>query len=298
MKYYNNDVPKMEASDFADYSSAGWFVGCIISFVISFLFLVIGNDTNKVRIYKKALFFSVADAQEQLKPLLYDEKSESVRNGVLLGVTDGSIIREAYQEKVVFEELFAKASVVAKIKTERKIDNAPLGQTDKEALKLPARLEMISRNFLKVEFLDTMAIRGILEKGNKPPEVEFAKFGLADFLALVLLITQFGGAISFFISCFVEETVWYRFDWKSGWLYLLFAATIPGAVPVFAVRGLVVFLSPDFWKQQFQNRRKAKEESAKKNMSLGSFKLDFPEAKESRLVLERLQKRLKDRVDV
>ena len=293
MKYYNNDVSRMEASDFVDYNGVGWFLGVLVSLVVVLLFAMEVGRENYVRIYKKALFFSVAGDQEQLKPLLYEDKYENSRSLILSAVTDGAVVREAYQEGVLFEELFEKASLVAEIKKKRDIFNAPLRPGDKEALKLPAKLETVSSNFLKVEFLDTVAIRGILEKGNKPPEIKFVNFGVIHGLALVLIITQLGGAISFLLCCVDFGRVWYRFDWESGWLYPLFIAVIPGALPVFALRALCMFLSPSFWKRQFESRRKAKEKFAVKSLDLSSFKFEFSEAKESKIMLDKVREKLR-----
>jgi len=68
---------------------------------------------------------------------------------------------------------------------------------------------------------------------------------------------------------------------------------IPGALPVFALRALCMFLSPSFWKRQFESRRKAKEKFAVKSLDLSSFKFEFSEAKESKIMLDKVRENLR-----
>ena len=166
MKYYNNDVSRMEASDFVDYNGVGWFLGVLVSLVVVLLFAMEVGRENYVRIYKKALFFSVAGDQEQLKPLLYEDKYENSRSLILSAVTDGAVVREAYQEGVLFEELFEKASLVAEIKKKRDIFNAPLRPGDKEALKLPGMVKLAGALPPEIAVLRIVEIKGIDQQAD------------------------------------------------------------------------------------------------------------------------------------
>ncbi len=285
---------------FWDASSVGLFVGFVIALIFFILMVLIDGWEKQSFNYKKALFHAAAG--ENLENLEDDRDLSDHPEKmpiIFAGLSDGFFLRQIYKKGTPFEEIVSKEVLVRKI---LKISGVKqFTQQDADFFKLPEGIHNLasSEYWQKIRDKDKVVLKGILEKGNKVPEMKYQEISDGFTLLVGLVVIQFCGFISFLTDCnkymccgIPLSCQWYGFDWKSFWIYPSLAVFMPGALPLVLLMTIVTFSSPSFWKRVGENIR------SNSMVSSSSFNLNFSDDKDGKIVLERLKQRLKGKNNV
>lgn len=281
---------RISAYRFWSFSGVGLFAGFIVGTLIITLTASVEYRMSLDSKYKVAFLLSAGGAEESV---LNEYNSET--EAILAGRQDGFFIRKMNKSKegVTLEKIVAKEKIAREI-----IENRIFKESDQRLFDLPTEIVQLAKSGHwervreKEDFL--AVLKGVLEKGEKVSVAEYEGFLSVGLAILILIATvQICGFLSLCLFSVDHNWSWFDFDfdWGQFWIYpSLFVLFVPGVLPVIAATLFFKLLSPSFWR-----KRRQRGQDKKKSFNPNSFKFDFSDTKESKLALERLQKRLREK---